>query len=51
MTIERINPGPRMSKAVRFGDIVHLSGQIPDDLTGDIAAQTREVLAEARRQR
>lgn len=45
MTIERINPGQRMSQAVRFGDTVHLSGQVPDDLSGDIAAQTREVLA------
>jgi enamine deaminase RidA (YjgF/YER057c/UK114 family) len=33
-----------MSEAVRIGDIVFLAGQIPDDLTGDIAKQTREVL-------
>ncbi len=33
-----------MSEAVRIGDIVFLAGQIPDDLAGDIAAQTREVL-------
>ncbi len=33
-----------MSEAARIGDIVFLAGQIPSDLTGDIAAQTREVL-------
>ena len=45
MTLERLNPGPRMSEAVRIGDIVFLAGQVPDDLSGDITAQTREVLA------
>ena len=44
MTIHRLHPGSRMSEAVRIGDIVFLAGQIPDDLTGDIAKQTREVL-------
>lgn len=46
MTLHRLNPGPRMSEAVRVGDIVFLAGQIPSDLTGDITAQTREVLSE-----
>lgn len=45
MTLQRLHPGPRMSEAVQIGDIVFLAGQIPDDLTGDITAQTREVLA------
>ena len=44
MTLQRLNPGPRMSQAVRIGDIVFLAGQVPGDLTGDITAQTREVL-------
>ncbi|SMX50713.1 RidA family protein [Maliponia aquimaris] len=44
MTLQRLSPGPRMSEAVRIGDIAFLAGQIPDDLTGDITAQTREVL-------
>ncbi|CTQ52114.1 2-aminomuconate deaminase [Roseibium album] len=44
MTVYRHKPGARMSHAVRVGDIVFLAGQIPQDLTGDIAAQTREVL-------
>ena len=45
MTIERLDPGPRMSEAVRAGGLVFLAGQIPEDLTGDITAQTAEVLA------
>lgn len=45
MTLPRLNPGPRMSQAVCIGDTAFLAGQVPDDLTGDIGAQTREVLA------
>lgn len=45
MTIHRHKPGPRMSAAVRAGNIVHLSGQVPDDLTADVTEQTRQVLA------
>jgi enamine deaminase RidA (YjgF/YER057c/UK114 family) len=45
MNIERLNPGPRMSQAVRLGDIAFLAGQVPDDLDGDIAVQTKQVLA------
>ncbi|MCV2880728.1 RidA family protein [Actibacterium sp. XHP0104] len=44
MTISRLNPGPRMSEAVRAGNIVFLAGQIPDDLSADIETQTRQVL-------
>ena len=44
MTVQRLNPGPRMCEAARIGDIVFLAGQIPTDLAGDITAQTREVL-------
>lgn len=44
MTVQRLNPGARMSEAAVIGDIAFLAGQIPSDLTGDIAAQTREVL-------
>lgn len=46
MTIQRLNPGPRMSEAVRVGDIVFLAGQIPETLDADISVQTREVLDE-----
>ena len=45
MTLERLNPGPRMSQAVCIGDIAFLAGQVPDDLGADIAEQTRQVLA------
>lgn len=45
-TLSRLNPGARMSEAVRIGDIVFLAGQIPNTLTADITVQTREVLAE-----
>lgn len=44
MTLERQAPGSRMSQAVCIGDIAFFAGQVPDDLTGDITAQTREVL-------
>ncbi|MCA0927924.1 RidA family protein [Ruegeria profundi] len=44
MSLKRLNPGPRMSQAVCIGDIAFLAGQVPNDLTGDITAQTREVL-------
>ena len=45
MTMTRLHPGPRMSEAVRIGDIVFLAGQIPDDLSAGIEGQTRQVLA------
>jgi enamine deaminase RidA (YjgF/YER057c/UK114 family) len=45
MTLERLNPGPRMSQAVCIGDTAFLAGQVPDDLTADIAEQTQQVLA------
>ncbi len=44
MTLQRLNPGTRMSEAVRVGDLAFLAGQVPNDLTGDITMQTREVL-------
>ena len=44
MTLERLNPGPRMSEAVCIGDIAFLAGQVPDDLSADIEEQTQQVL-------
>ncbi len=44
MTLDRLDPRPRMSQAVRIGDIAFLAGQVPDDLTADIGEQTRQVL-------
>lgn len=45
MTIKRINPGPRLSKAVVCNGTVYLAGMTATDLSGDTTAQTREVLA------
>ncbi|MCA0270669.1 MAG: RidA family protein [Proteobacteria bacterium] len=44
MTVTHLHPGPRMSEAVRVGDIVFLAGQIPEDLDAGIETQTRQVL-------
>ncbi len=44
MSIQRINPGTRMSQAVVFGNMVYLSGQVGN--AGENAAeQTKTILA------
>lgn len=43
--IERLQAGPRMSQAVVHGNTVYLAGQVADEPGGDVAAQTRQVLA------
>src|ERR1700681_4340103 len=45
MSIERIEPGPRMSRAVVFNGTVYTAGHVPDDASADVAGQTRQVLA------
>jgi enamine deaminase RidA (YjgF/YER057c/UK114 family) len=45
MKIKRFGTGPRMSKAVRYGDTVYVAGQIADDPSLDVAGQTAQVLA------
>ncbi len=49
MNITRIDPtegpGPRMSRAVVYGDLVFVAGLTATDMTKDIQGQTREVLA------
>lgn len=46
MSIKRIAPGPRMSKAVVHGDTVYLAGQVADKAAGkSVAEQTKEILA------
>jgi enamine deaminase RidA (YjgF/YER057c/UK114 family) len=45
MSIQRINPGPRMSQAVVHGDTIYISGQVPGDTSADITGQTKQVLA------
>ena len=44
--ISRIDPGPRLSEATVLGDRIYCSGMIPEDLSQDIAGQTRQALGE-----
>ncbi|MGE3644314.1 MAG: RidA family protein [Beijerinckiaceae bacterium] len=45
MSIRRIGPGPRMSKAVVHSDTVYLSGQVADKAKGgSVAEQTKDIL-------
>ena len=44
MEIERIEAGPRMSKAVVHGNTVYLAGVIASDGTLDVKGQTRQIL-------
>lgn len=44
-TINRIRTGPRMSKIVRYGGVIFLSGQTASGTElADISSQTKEVL-------
>ncbi|WP_445502621.1 RidA family protein [Microvirga sp. G4-2] len=46
MTIQRINPGPRMSGAVVHGNTVYLAGQVANQAAGkSVTEQTQEILA------
>ena len=46
MTIQRINPGPRMSGAVVHGDTVYLAGQVAKASAGrSVTEQTQEILS------
>ena len=43
--IERIEPGPRMSEAVIFGDKIYTAGIVADRMVGkSVFEQTREIL-------
>jgi enamine deaminase RidA (YjgF/YER057c/UK114 family) len=45
MTVQRINVGARMSKAVVHGNTVYLAGQVADKSAGkSVAEQTTEIL-------
>lgn len=45
MTIQRIEPGKRMSQAVVHGDTVYLAGQVALDKAGaSVTEQTRNIL-------
>lgn len=45
MTIQRFQPGPRMSMAVSAHGLLFIAGQVADDTTADVAGQTRQILA------
>ena len=45
MQIERFETSPKLSKAVVYGGISYLAGQVADNLDGDIISQTKETLA------
>jgi len=45
MTIERYEPGPRMSQAVVHGGIAYLAGIVADDRVPSVGDQTRQILA------
>jgi len=43
--IARIDQNARRSRALVHNGLLYISGQVPDDRTGDVADQTRQVLA------
>jgi enamine deaminase RidA (YjgF/YER057c/UK114 family) len=46
MTIQRFEPGPRMSQAVVHGDTVYLAGIVAKTAAGEsVAKQTQEILS------
>jgi enamine deaminase RidA (YjgF/YER057c/UK114 family) len=49
MTIRRLHTETRYSEAVIHQGVVYLSGQLADDLSGDIRQQTRDTLASIER--
>jgi len=44
MTIVRIDPGPRMSRAVVHGDTVYLAGHVAKQPAGSVRGQTEAIL-------
>jgi len=44
MAIKRIEPGPRMSKAVVHNGVVYLAGLTADDSSQDVRGQTKQIL-------
>lgn len=49
MSIRRLRTETRYSEAVVHQGVIYLSGQLADDLSGDIRQQTRETLASIER--
>jgi enamine deaminase RidA (YjgF/YER057c/UK114 family) len=48
MSIQRIEPGPRMSSAVIHGDTIYIAGKVAGDAAKgrSVAEQTRDILAQ-----
>lgn len=44
MSIQRYNVGPRLSQAVRHGDTIYVAGQVADDPSVGVKAQTEQIL-------
>ena len=44
MTTHRINPGPRMSRAVVHGDTIYLAGHVAKEPAGSVGGQTGAIL-------
>jgi len=44
MSIDRLDPGPRLSRAVLHGPTIYLAGMTADDLTQDVTGQTSQIL-------
>ena len=42
--IKRVNVGQRLSDMAIYNGVAYLAGQVPDDVTQDIAGQTAQVL-------
>ncbi|HEV3085766.1 MAG TPA: RidA family protein [Candidatus Elarobacter sp.] len=45
MSIDRIEPGPRMSRAVVYNGTIYVAGHVPDNASAGVADQMRNVLA------
>ena len=46
MTIERIDPGTRLSETVAYGNLVFLAGHVAGDPDAGVYEQTRDILAQ-----
>ena len=44
MSIQRLDPGARLSEAVVHGGLVYLAGHVSDDPNASVQEQTREIL-------
>lgn len=49
MNIKRLHVGKTLSEAAIHNGVVYLAGQVPENITQDIAGQTREVLGHVAR--